>query len=87
VFAAGVVEVLARGEDFHGLRARTAGNLKQAGVQTMVQKQMRGQDAQHDREFSRSGTSFPIRPDAVLILSSGMKFWGRWDAGSAMSRA
>ena len=40
LFAAGVVEVLARGEDLHRLRAGAIRELKQARMQTMVQKQV-----------------------------------------------
>jgi hypothetical protein len=41
MLAAGVVEVLARGEYFNRLHSGPAGDLQQTGVQTMIQKQMR----------------------------------------------
>ena len=47
VLAAGVVEVLARGEDLHTLRAGAAGKLQQAGMQALVEEQVGGENAQH----------------------------------------
>ena len=47
VLAAGVVEVLAGGKDLHRLRTGTGGEFQQPGMQALVKKQMRRQDAQH----------------------------------------
>ena len=40
LLAAGVVEVLARGEDLHCLRARALRELKQARMQAVIQEQV-----------------------------------------------
>ena len=47
VLAAGVVEMLARGKNLHRLRAGALRELKQARMQTVIQKQMSRQNAQH----------------------------------------
>ena len=53
VFAAGVVEVLAGGVDFDGLGTGTGGELQQAGVQPLVEKQVSLEDTQHRKGISR----------------------------------
>ena len=55
MLAAGVVEVLARGKDLHRLRAGALRELKQARMQTVIQKQMSRQNAQHLYVAPRAG--------------------------------
>ena len=55
MITAGVVEVLTRGEDFDRLRTGAVREFKQTWMQTMVQKQMSRQDAQHLRVAPRAG--------------------------------
>jgi len=47
MLAAGVVEVLTRGKDLHRLRAGSTGKLQQAGMQTLIQKKVSGENTQH----------------------------------------
>ena len=51
VLAAGVVEVLARGEDFNGLRAAAGERVEQAGVQTLAEEDMGGEGSKHGWGF------------------------------------
>ena len=69
VLAAGVVEVLARGKDLHRLRAGAVRELKQARVQTVIQKQMSRKNAQHghNRSGNRAGTKVPGHYSDCLI--------------------
>ena len=55
LLAAGVVEVLARGEDLHRLRAGALRELKQPRVQTVIQEQVSRQNAQHFLAAPRTG--------------------------------
>jgi hypothetical protein len=59
MFAAGVIEVLPGGKDFHALRARSGGEFQQTWMQALVEEQVRRQDSQHDQGISR------IRPPGV----------------------
>ncbi len=70
LLAAGVVEVLARGKNLHRLRAGALRELKQARMQTVIQKQMSRQNAQHLCVVPRAGLVMSLKPDASFILAS-----------------
>ena len=53
--AAGVVEMLARGENLNTLGAGAAGKLQQAGMQALVEEQVGGENAQHRASRGRRG--------------------------------
>ena len=55
VLAAGVVEVLAGGKDFDCLGTGPVSELQQAGVEALVEEQVRGQDSQHGEELPSFG--------------------------------
>jgi len=55
LFTAGVVEVLARGKDLDGLRARARGKLKQTWVQALIHEEVRRQNSQLGQDLPRAG--------------------------------
>jgi hypothetical protein len=69
MFAAGVVEVLAGGKDLHGLGARSGGEFQQARVQALVEKQVRGENAQHDWKITPHPADSGSSSAGTLIVS------------------
>ena len=55
MFAACVIKVLPRGKKLNSLSPGSTRELQQPGVQTLIEKQMRGQNALHDRRAFRAG--------------------------------
>jgi len=72
MFAAGVVEVLAGGENLHRFRAGTRGKFQQSRVQTLIEEQVGGEHSQHvqGRSFAPADLGWAVSLFYCRILAS-----------------